>query len=92
MRKLRLGRYPGQRGGQKLHFGFLVLEFGGPTVAGDLLLGAGWLRTADWDRGVPVTIGEAVVSLYRVTVQRCRLVGLEEILLAVGQVCLAGSR
>ena len=33
------------------------------TVAGDLLLGAGWLGAADWGRGVPVTVGEVAVSL-----------------------------
>ena len=42
---------------------FFVLEFGCPTVAGDVLVGAEWLGAADWDRRVPVTVGEVAVSL-----------------------------
>ena len=42
-----------------------------------------------WDRGVPVTVGEVAVSLQG-RGQLGRLAGLGEILLAVGQGCLAG--
>ena len=38
-------------------------ELGCLTVTGDLLLGAGWLEAANWDRRVPVTVGEVAVSL-----------------------------
>ena len=43
---------------------------------------------ADWDRGVPMIVGEAAV--YRVAVQLGRLTRLWVILLAVGQGYLAG--
>ena len=63
---------------------------GCPIVAEDLLLGCRVAVRADWDRGVPEAVGEVAVSL-RVAVQLGRLAGLEEMLLAVDQMCLPGS-